>query len=184
MSLEGEKRCYAVQVRSGMEKAVKRTIQENIKNQSLDDLFGEIFLPSETVEEIRKDGKREVSEKLIFPGYILVEMVKDERAWHLVKKTANVISFLGASSSNFPSPMDRRDEERVRTNTPEKNQVPRRKVAFDIGESVRIKDGPFADFTCTVEEINYEKCRLRVAVTIFGRATPVDVAFDQVEKIN
>lgn len=182
MDTVGEKRCYVVQVRSGMEKLVKRIIKENIKNQDLDYLFGEIFLPYENVEEIRRDGKREVYEKLIFPGYIVLEMAKDDRAWHLVKKIPNVIAFLGSSASSFPSPMTRKDEERVRNNIPEKNQIPRRKVAFEIGESVRIKDGPFADFTCTVEEINYEKCRLRVAVTIFGRATPVDLSFDQVEK--
>lgn len=177
------KRLYVLHVRSSMEKAVKKALVDKIKNSGYADRFGEILLPTETLEEVKKNGKRELSERHIFPGYVLIEMEANDEAWYLVKNTPNVIGFLGASSHSLPTPINSKDENAIRSQAPADKRKPKPKLVFEIGSEVRVKDGPFADFNGQVEEVNYEKSRVRVCVPIFGRQTPVDLEFNQVEKV-
>jgi len=174
------KRWYVVHVYSGMEKSVKRALLERIERAELEDYFGRILIPSEEVVEI-KDGKRSISERRIFPGYVLVEMDLTDETWHLVRSTNRVTGFLGGSG-NRPTPISQREVDEILSRMEEGGEKPRPKVLFEIGEMVRVKEGPFADFNGNVEEVNYEKNKIRVSVTIFGRSTPVELDFDQVDK--
>ncbi|ANN80080.1 transcription termination/antitermination protein NusG [Bordetella flabilis] len=171
------KRWYVVHVYSGMEKSVHKALLERIERAGLQTSFGEILVPSEEVVEM-KGGQKSISERRIFPGYVLVEMELTDETWHLVKNTNRVTGFLGGSG-NRPTPISDKEVENIRNQGVEK---PRPKVLFEVGEMVRVKEGPFADFNGNVEEVNYEKSKVHVSVTIFGRATPVELDFSQVEK--
>ena len=172
---------YVVHAFSVMEKSVAKDLQERIDRAEMQDDFGEILVPVEEVVEIRK-GQKSISERRFFPGYVLVEMLMNEQTWHLVKNTNKVTGFVGGSSSK-PSPISQAEVNKIMAQMKEGVEKPRPKVLFETGEIVRVKDGPFADFNGNVEEVNYEKNRMRVSVTIFGRSTPVDLEYSQVEKV-
>jgi transcriptional antiterminator NusG len=174
------KRWYVVHVFSGMEKSVHRALLERIERAGLQDQFGRILVPSEEVLEV-KGGKKSITERRIFPGYVLVEMDLTDETWHLVKNTNRVTGFLGGSG-NRPAPISEREVEKILSQMEEGVEKPKPKVLFEVGEMVRVKEGPFADFNGNVEEVNYEKSKVRVSVTIFGRSTPVELDFSQVEK--
>jgi len=174
------KRWYVVHVYSGMEKSVHKALNERIERAGLQTQFGRILVPSEEVVEM-KGGQKSITERRIFPGYVLVEMELTDETWHLVKNTNRVTGFLGGSG-NRPSPISEREVEKILSQMEEGVEKPRPKVLFEVGEMVRVKEGPFADFNGNVEEVNYEKSKVRVSVTIFGRATPVELDFGQVEK--
>jgi transcriptional antiterminator NusG len=174
-------RWYVVHAYSGMEKAVERNIRERIERAGMQDKFGRILVPTEEVVEL-KNGKKSVTERRFFPGYVLVEMIMDDESWHLVKHTNKVTGFVGGAK-NRPAPISEEDVQKIVSQMQEGTDKPRHKVEFEVGEYVRVKDGPFTDFNGTVEEVNYEKNKVRVSVTIFGRATPVELDFSQVEKI-
>ncbi|OZI32173.1 transcription termination/antitermination protein NusG [Bordetella genomosp. 10] len=174
------KRWYVVHVYSGMEKSVQKALIERIDRASLQTSFGRILVPSEEVVEMR-GGQKSISERRIFPGYVLVEMDLTDETWHLVKNTNRVTGFLGGSG-NRPSPISEKEVEKILSQMEEGVEKPRPKILFEVGEMVRVKEGPFADFNGNVEEVNYEKSKVRVSVTIFGRATPVELDFSQVEK--
>lgn len=174
------KRWYVVHVYSGMENSVHRALLERIERAELESSFGRVLIPSEEVVEV-KDGKKSITERRIFPGYILVEMDLTDETWHLVKNTTRVTGFLGGAG-NRPAPISDREVEKILEQMEEGVEKPRPKVLFEVGELVRVKDGPFADFNGNVEDVNYEKSKVRVSVTIFGRSTPVELDFDQVEK--
>ena len=175
------KRWYVVHVYSGMEKSVQKALIERIDRAALQTSFGRILVPSEEVVEM-KGGQKSISERRIFPGYVLVEMDLTDETWHLVKNTNRVTGFLGGSG-NRPSPISEKEVEKILNQMEEGVEKPRPKILFEVGELVRVKEGPFADFNGSVEEVNYEKSRVRVSVTIFGRATPVELEFGQVEKL-
>lgn len=174
------KRWYVVHVYSGMEKSVQRALIERIERADLEDSFGQILIPSEEVVEV-KNGKKTITERRIFPGYVLVEMDLTDESWHLVRSTNRVTGFLGGSS-NRPTPISQREVDEILSQMEEGTETPRHKILFEVGELVRVKEGPFADFNGNIEEVNYEKSKVRVSVTIFGRSTPVELDFDQVEK--
>jgi transcriptional antiterminator NusG len=174
------KRWYVVHVYSGMEKSVHKALVERIERASLQTSFGRILVPSEEVIEV-KGGQKSITERRIFPGYVLVEMDLTDETWHLVKNTSRVTGFLGGSG-NRPTPISEREVEKILSQMEEGVEKPRPKILFEVGEMVRVKEGPFADFNGNVEEVNYEKSKVRVSVTIFGRATPVELDFSQVEK--
>ncbi len=174
------KRWYVVHAYSGMEKSVRRALLERIDRAGMQDKFGEILVPTEEVVEV-KAGQKTVTERRFFPGYILVEMEMTDDTWHLVKNTNKVTGFIGGKS-NKPTPVPAREIDKILQQMQEGVDKPRPKVLYEVGELVRIKDGPFSDFNGNVEEVNYEKSRVRVSVTIFGRATPVELEFGQVEK--
>ena len=171
---------YVVHAYSGMEKAVERNILERINRSGMQNKFGRILVPTEEVVEIR-NGQKKTTERKFFPGYVLVEMVMDDETWHLVKHTNKVTGFVGGHG-NRPTPISEKEVEKIMHQIQEGVEKPRPKVLFEVGEMVRIKEGPFTDFNGTVEEVNYEKNKVRVSVTIFGRATPVELEFSQVEK--
>jgi transcription termination/antitermination protein NusG len=175
------KRWYVVHAYSGMEKSVGRAIQERVNRAGMEDKFGKILVPSEEVVEM-KNGARAITERRFFPGYVLVEMEMNDDTWHLVKHTNKVTGFVGGAG-NRPSPISEKEVEKILAQMQEGVEKPRPKTLFEVGELVRVKDGPFTDFNGNVEEVNYEKSRLRVSVTIFGRATPVELEFGQVEKV-
>lgn len=174
------KNWYVVHAYSGFEQQVKRALGERIANSELRDSFGEILVPTEEVVEM-KDGRKRRSERKFFPGYVLVEMEMNDETWHLVKSVPKVMGFVGGTSDR-PAPIPRREAEAVMDRMREGVEKPRPKVLFEPGEMVRVTDGPFNDFSGVVEEVNYDKSRLRVAVLIFGRSTPVELGFNQVEK--
>ena len=171
---------YVVHAYSGMEKAVERNIKERINRAGMQGMFGEILVPTEEVVEI-KNGQKRTSERRFYPGYVLVQMVMNDETWHLVKHTNKVTGFVGGAK-NRPAPISDEDVAKIMGQMEEGVEKPRHKVEFIVGEYVRVKDGPFTDFNGTVEEVNYEKSKVRVSVTIFGRATPVELEFSQVEK--
>jgi transcriptional antiterminator NusG len=173
-------RWYVVHAYSGMEKAVERNIVERVANAGMQNKFGRILVPTEEVVEV-KNGQRRTTERKFFPGYVLVEMVMDDDTWHLVKHTNKVTGFVGGAK-NRPAPISEDDVQKIVSQMQSGVDKPRHKVEWIIGEYVRVKEGPFTDFNGTVEEVNYEKNKLRVSVTIFGRATPVELEFSQVEK--
>jgi transcriptional antiterminator NusG len=173
-------RWYVVHAYSGMEKAVERNIRERINRAGMQDMFGEILVPTEEVVEI-KNGQKRSSERRFYPGYVLVQMVMNDDTWHLVKHTNKVTGFVGGAK-NRPAPISDDEVAKILGQMEEGTEKPRHKVEFVVGEYVRVKDGPFTDFNGTVEEVNYEKSKVRVSVTIFGRATPVELEFAQVEK--
>jgi transcriptional antiterminator NusG len=171
---------YVVHAYSGMEKAVERNIIERIQRAGMQDKFGRILVPMEEVVEI-KNGQKRTTERKFFPGYVLVEMIMDDDTWHLVKHTNKVTGFVGGAK-NRPAPISEEEVMKIVNQMREGSDKPRHKVEFVVGELVRVKDGPFTDFNGSVEEVNYEKSKMRVAVTIFGRSTPVELEFSQVEK--
>ena len=173
-------RWYVVHAYSGMEKAVERNILESINRTGMQSKFGRILVPTEEVVEM-KNGQRKTTERKFFPGYVLVEMVMNDETWHLVKHTNKVTGFVGGAK-NRPAPISEADVQKIVSQMQEGTDKPRHKVEFMVGEYVRVKEGPFTDFNGTVEEVNYEKNKVRVSVTIFGRATPVELEFGQVEK--
>ena len=175
------KRWYVVHAYSGMEKAVERNLRERIERSELKDKFGRILVPMEEVVEL-KNGKRSVSERRFFPGYVLVEMEMGDDSWHLVKHTSKVTGFVGGQKTR-PSPISEAEVLKIVSQMQEGVEKPRPKVQWEVGELVRIKEGPFTDFNGSVEDVNYDKSKVRVAVTIFGRATPVELDFAQVEKV-
>jgi len=175
------KRWYVVHAYSGMEKSVARHLQERIAREGLQAYFGRILVPTEEVVEI-KGGKKSISERRLYSGYVLVEMEMADVAWHLVKTTPKVTGFLGGTA-NRPSPLSQKEVDEILLRMQEGYEKPRPKVLFEVGEMVRIKEPPFTDFNGNVEEVNYEKNKLRVSVTIFGRSTPVELDFGQVEKV-
>ena len=173
-------RWYIVHAYSGMEKAVERNITERITRAGVQSKFGRILVPTEEVVEM-KSGQRKTTERRLFPGYVFVEMVMDDDTWHLVKHTSKVTGFVGGAK-NRPAPISEEEVQKIVSQMQEGTDKPRHKIEFMVGEMVRVKEGPFTDFNGTVEEVNYEKNRLRVSVMIFGRSTPVELEFAQVEK--
>ncbi len=178
---KGNRRWYVVHAYSGMEKAVERNLRERIDRSEMKEKFGRILVPMEEVVEL-KNGKRSVSERRFFPGYVLVEMEMGDDTWHLVKHTSKVTGFVGGAKTR-PSPISEAEVMKIVSQMQEGVEKPRPKVQWEVGETVRIKEGPFTDFNGSVEDVNYDKSKVRVAVTIFGRATPVELDFAQVEKI-
>ncbi len=174
------KRWYVVHAYSGFEKSVQRAMLDRIKRASMEDKFGQILVPVEEVVEM-KSGQKSISERKFFPGYVLVEMEMDDDTWHLVKNTAKVTGFVGGTATK-PTPISEKEVAKIMQQMQEGVEKPKPKVLYEVGEMVRVKEGPFTDFNGTVEDINYEKSKLRVAVTIFGRSTPVELEFSQVEK--
>jgi len=174
-------RWYVVHAYSGMEKAVERNLRERIDRAGMQSKFGRILVPTEEVVEL-KHGKKSVSERRFFPGYVLVEMLMDDETWHLVKHTSKVTGFVGGAK-NRPAPISEAEVMKIVNQMKEGIEKPKPKVQWVVGELVRVKDGPFTDFNGSVEDVNYEKSKVRVSVTIFGRATPVELDFAQVEKV-
>ncbi len=173
-------RWYVVHAYSGMEKAVERNIRERIVRTGMQDKFGRILVPMEEVVEV-KNGQKKTTERKFFPGYVLVEMIMDDDTWHLVKHTNKVTGFVGGAK-NRPAPISEAEVMKIVSQMQEGTEKPRHKVEFVVGEYVRVKDGPFTDFNGSVEDVNYEKSKVRVSVTIFGRSTPVELEFSQIEK--
>ncbi|MCF6323641.1 MAG: transcription termination/antitermination protein NusG [Gammaproteobacteria bacterium] len=173
-------RWYVVHVYSGFEHQAVRSLQDRIVFGEMEDKFGEILVPTEEVIEMRGGQKRK-SDRKFFPGYVLVQMELDDVTWHLVKDVPKVMGFIGGTSDR-PAPISDKEAQRIIDRVQEGVEKPRPKVLFEPGEVVRVTDGPFADFNGVVEEVNYEKSRVRVAVLIFGRSTPVDLGFGEVEK--
>ena len=173
-------RWYVVQAYAGMERAAERNIQERVVRAGMGNKFGRILVPTEEVVEV-KNGQKKTTERKFFPGYVLVEMVMDDDTWHLVKQTSKVTGFVGGAR-NRPVPISQAEVEKIVSQMQEGSEKPRHKVEFEVGEVVRVKEGPFTDFNGSIEEVNYEKNKLRVSVTIFGRSTPVELEFSQVEK--
>lgn len=171
---------YVVHAYSGFERQVKRSLEERIQRYGMQKKFGQILVPTEEVVEM-KMGQQRKSERKFFPGYVLVQMQMDEDTWHLVKDAPKVMGFIGGRSDQ-PAPITEKEAEAILQRVQEGTDKPRPKVLFEVGEVVRVIDGPFTDFSGEVEEVNYEKNRLRVAVLIFGRSTPVELEFWQVEK--
>jgi len=171
---------YVVHAYSGFEKKVAQSIEEQARQAGMEDMFERILVPTEEVVEMRR-GAKVNSERKFFPGYVLVQMEMDEASWHLVKDTPRVMGFIGGTSDR-PAPITEKEADRILDRVREGVEKPRPKVLFEVGEVVRVTDGPFADFNGVVEEVNYDKSRLRVSVSIFGRSTPVELEFGQVEK--
>ncbi|MBS0355876.1 MAG: transcription termination/antitermination protein NusG [Proteobacteria bacterium] len=174
------KRWYVVHAYSGFEKSVQRALVERIARAGMQDFFGQILVPVEEVVEMR-NGQKSISERKFFPGYVLVEMEMNDDSWHLIKSTPKVTGFVGGTA-NKPTPISEKEVEKIMQQMRDGVDKPRPKVLFEVGEMVRVKEGPFTDFNGSVEEVNYEKSKIRVSVTIFGRATPVELDFSQVEK--
>jgi transcription termination/antitermination protein NusG len=174
------KRWYVVHAYSGYEKYVMQALKERIELEGLEERFGEIIVPTEEVVEMRAGQKRK-SERKFFPGYVLVKMVMDDDTWHLVRHVPKVLGFIGGTSDR-PAPISEKEAEVILQRVQESIDKPKPKILFEPGEVVRVIEGPFADFNGVVEEVNYEKNRLRVAVLIFGRSTPVELEFNQVTK--
>ena len=179
-AVTGTKRWYVVHAYSGFEKSVKKALLERITRDGMQDKFGQILVPVEEVVEM-KAGQKNISERKFFPGYVLVEMEMTDESWHLVKNTNKVTGFVGGSAMK-PTPISQKEVDKILQQVQEGVEKPRPKVLFEIGEVVRVKEGPFTDFHGNVEDVNYDKSKLRVSVTIFGRATPVELEFAQVEK--
>ncbi len=173
-------RWYVVQAFSNYEKRVKLTLEEAIGRLGMEDYFGEILVPTEEVVEM-KAGQKRTSERKFYPGYVLVQMVMNDESWHLVKSTPRVSGFIGGKASD-PTPLTDKEAMEILQRVQDGTDAPRHKFSFEPGELVRVTEGPFADFNGTVEDVNYEKSKLRVAVSIFGRSTPVELDFGQVEK--
>ena len=171
---------YVVHAYSNFENKVKLSLEERIKLHGLEDKFGDILIPTEEVVEMR-DGQKRRSERKFFPGYVLVQMDLDEETWHLVKEVPKVLGFIGGSSDR-PAPITEKEANAILNRVQEGVDKPRPKVLFEPGEVVRVIEGPFNDFSGVVENVNYDKSKLRVAVQILGRPTPVELDFGQVEK--
>jgi transcriptional antiterminator NusG len=178
--IKQKRRWYVVHAYSGYENFVKQALSERIIADGIEEKFGEILVPTEEVIELRAGQKRK-SERKFFPGYVLVEMEMDDQTWHLVRSIPKVLGFIGGTSDK-PAPISAKEADMILQRVQDSSDKPKPKILFEIGEVVRVIDGPFADFNGVVEEVNYEKNRMRVAVLIFGRSTPVELQFDQVEK--
>jgi transcriptional antiterminator NusG len=163
-----------------MEKAVERNIRESIGRAGMENKFGRILVPTEEVVEM-KNGQRKTAERKFFPGYVFVEMILDDESWHLVKHTNKVTGFVGGAKTR-PSPISEAEVQKIVSQMQDGVDKPRHKVEFMVGEFIRVKDGPFTDFNGSIEEVNYEKNKVRVSVMIFGRSTPVELEFGQIEK--
>jgi len=183
-------RWYVVHTYSNFEKAVKVSLEERIRHSRLHDKFGQILVPTEEVVEMR-DGVTRKSDRKLYPGYVLVQMEMNDETWHIVKNVPKVMGFIGGGTAErkgkanqffSPTPLSEAEAEAILQRVQEGSEKPRPKTLFEVGEVVRVKEGPFTDFNGVVEEVNYEKNRLRVAVRIFGRSTPVELEFGQVEK--
>lgn len=170
---------YVVHTYSGYENRAKKSLEERIKQQNLEDQFGEVLIPMETVEEVRGGSKR-TSKRKFFPGYMLVQMELNDTTWHLVKSTPKVTGFVGNATK--PPPISEAEVGRLTQQITEGIAKPTPKVEFEVGDSVRVIDGPFANFNGAIEEVKPEKQKVRVLVSIFGRSTPVELDFMQVEK--
>lgn len=177
---EQKMRWYVVQAFSGFEGRVATSLKEHVKLHNMEELFGEILVPTEEVVEMRAGQKRR-SERKFFPGYVLVHMIMNEDSWHLVKSIPRVMGFIGGTSDR-PAPITEKEANAILQRLEESHDKPKPKTLFEPGEVVRVTDGPFADFNGVVEEVDYEKSRVKVSVLIFGRSTPVDLEFAQVEK--
>ena len=175
------KKWYVVHTYSGFEKSVKRALKDRIALHKLEEQFGEILIPVEEVVEV-KGGQRSISERKFFPGYILIEMEMTDETWHLIKGTPKITGFVGGSSTQ-PVPISQKEIENILNQVKEGVEKPKPKVVFEAGEAIRVKEGPFTDFHGNVEEINYDRSKLWVSVSIFGRPTPVELDFHQVEKV-
>lgn len=173
-------RWYVIHAYSNYENQVKRSLEERIRRNGLERFFGKILVPTEEVVEMRM-GQQRKSERKFFPGYVLVQMELNEETWHLVKEVPRVLGFIGGTSDK-PAPISDREAEAILSRVEEGATKPRPKVLFEVGEVVRVIEGPFKDFNGVVEEVSYEKSKLRVSVLIFGRSTPVELDFGQVEK--
>jgi transcription termination/antitermination protein NusG len=173
-------RWYVVHAYSGFEKSVARNLIERIERAGMKDRFGEIMVPVEEVVEM-KGGQKKTAERKFFPGYVLVQMEMDDDTWHLVKSTPKVTGFVGGTATK-PAPISEKEVQSIMDQMREGVEKPKPKILFEVGETVRVIDGPFTDFNGNVEEVNYDKSKLRVSVMIFGRATPVELGFGQVEK--
>ena len=175
-----DKQWYVIHAYSGYETKVREALIERIERLGMDEFFGEIMVPSEEVVEM-KGGQERKTQRKFFPGYVLVNMELNDDSWHLVRSTPKVTAFIGTSSQK-PTPIKDKEVETILQRMDDSKVNPTQKMTFEVGEAVRVLDGPFKDFTGTVEEINYEKSKLRVSVVIFGRATPVELEFGQIEK--
>ncbi len=173
-------RWYVVQAYSGYEAKVKGMLEERIVKEGLEDKFGKVLVPTEEIVEMRA-GQQRRSERKFFPGYVLVEMNMDDESWHLVKNTPRVMGFIGGTADR-PAPITEKEANEILQRVEDSSDKPKPKVLFEPGEVIRVCDGPFADFNGVVEKVDYEKNRVRVSVLIFGRSTPVDLEFSQVEK--
>ena len=178
---ENPLRWYVVHAYSGMEKAVERNLRERIERAAMHAKFGRILVPTEEVVEM-KNGKKAVTQRRFFPGYVLVEMLMDDESWHLVKHTSKVTCFVGGAK-NRPAPISEAEVMKIVHQMQEGIEKPRPKVEWEVGELVRVKEGPFTDFNGAIEDVNYDKSKVRVSVTIFGRSTPVELDFHEVEKV-
>ena len=174
------KRWYVVHAYSGFEKQVKRSLEDRIQRAEMEELFGDVLVPTEEVVEM-KGGQKRRSDRKFFPGYVLVEMEMTDETWHLVKDVPKVMGFIGGTADR-PAPISQKEADAILDRVQEGVDKPRPKVLFEPGEMVRVVDGPFNDFNGVVEEVDYDKSRLKVAVLIFGRSTPVELDFHQVEK--
>lgn len=173
-------RWYVVHAYAQYENSVAKALKERIARAGLDEQFGDILVPTEEVVEV-KDGQKRTTERKFFPGYVFVNMEMNEDTWHLVKSTPKVLGFIGGTAEK-PAPISDKEANAILNRVEEAVERPKPKTLFEPGQQVRVNDGPFADFTGVVEEVNYDKNRLRVAVLIFGRSTPVELEFSQVEK--
>ncbi len=171
---------YVIHAYSGYEKQVMQSLRERIKLHGMEDQFGDILVPTEEVVEMR-DGKKRKSDRKFFPGYVLVQMAMNDDTWHMVKESPRVLGFIGGTTDK-PAPISDAEANSILQRVEDGVDRPRPKIVFEPGEVVRVNDGPFTDFNGVVEEVNYEKSRLRVSVLIFGRSTPVELEFGQVEK--
>ena len=171
---------YVIQAFSNCEKKVKAALEERINMAGLSDMFGDIMIPTEQVTELKKGQKKQMERKF-FPGYMLVQMEMNDDTWHLVRKTPNVMGFMGGTR-NKPMPLSEDELNRITNRVEKTTEQPVFKTVFESGETVRINDGPFNDFSGTVEEVDYEKNLIKVSVSIFGKSTPVELNFSQVEK--
>jgi transcriptional antiterminator NusG len=173
-------RWYVVHAYSGYEKRVQSALKERIELHGMQDDFGEVLVPTEEVVEVR-DGKKRKSERKFYPGYVLVQMDMNDASWHLVNQTPRVMGFIGGTADK-PAPISQKEADAILQRVQDGADKPTHKTIYEPGEVVRVTDGPFADFNGVVESVDYEKSRLQVAVTIFGRSTPVELEFTQVEK--
>ncbi len=180
--MTGDKKWYVIHTYSGMEKSAETALRDRIKRAGLEDAFDEILVPTEDVSEV-KDGKKRVSTRRMYSGYIFVNMLMNDETWHLVKNTPRITGFLGGSA-NRPTPLPTKEIEEIKKRMEDRTDTPRPRFQFEVGEEVRITSGPFADFEGYIDEVSYEINKLVVIVSIFSRDTPVELAFNEVEKIS